>query len=193
MKLTKGKYDLTIDQVGVMLETGDYSILKRYRLVPGIIARRAFMRFLVDFAETFNSQKLDQVFEEELMLSKIRTKIQMLTLLYQGLLNELTYGVKNQIFADTFRENFFKDFSGMEDLKLIIKQMEKLTVQYKEYSIPKPTGGGPGMSFSEIVANVEMMLERTIPRDMRFYEFKRQFDLAVARAREIEKIRNKNG
>ena len=88
-----------------------------------------------------------------------------------------------------FRERYGKEYEGLEDLKSIIAEIEKLGMRLKTmYSPVEVIEQKKTMKFEEVVTHVEMIMERSIDREMKLYQFVYQFKLAVKRAEEMTKL-----
>ncbi len=75
----------------------------------------------------------------------------------------------------------------MEDLKIILAEIEKLGGHLKAIPEVKPQESEKALRFEEVVAMVEMILERSLDRNMKLYQFQYQYKLAVKRAEEMSK------
>ena len=189
MKWVKTKYDLSLNEVSLMFEKEDISILKAKRYVPGWILTAGYAKFMLQFSEMFNAQEVNQLFEGDVMRLKIVNRFNnVLAGLYHGLM--LT---DDDRFKAIYKEMFHRDYNGLQDLKVIISEMERLKGKYKELLTPeKKVQEGGKLSFEQVITYVEMVLERAIDREMKLYQFKFQYDLSVKRAKEFEKARLKN-
>ena len=193
MKLLKSKYDLTIREVSILFETDDLSILKLKRWVPGVLLRRHYERFMIEFSELFNKNEVANLLTEDIYRFKIILKVNnILFPLYQGLALELLLNRELPDFRKIYADVMGRPYNGNQDLKAIIKEIERLKSKLAEASTPvQRVTGHSKMSFEQVIANTEMILDRTLPRDMKLFEFKKQYDLAVLRAKEYEKLKHK--
>ena len=189
MKWVKSKYELTIREVSLMFETEDPRIISRWRWVPAFILNRYYAKFLLDFSEMFNAREVNNLIGEDIYRLKLINRANnILYPVYIGLMLNDSHPEFRRIFEDVMG----RKYNSKDDLKLIIKEIERLKSKLAEAGTAQDrVQGSEKMSFESVVANTEMMLERSLPRDMRLWEFKKQYDLAIARARELEKLKNK--
>jgi len=185
MKLFKDKYTLTLNEVSRMFETNDFSILKRFGFVPDFLLLRHYQRFSLEFAEMFNQSTVNELFIDDVMRLKIiNLSTNFLPLIYFGLMSS-----NEPYFREVFRERYGKEYEGLEDLKSIIAEIEKLGMRLKTmYSPVEVIEQKKTMKFEEVVTHVEMIMERSIDREMKLYQFVYQFKLAVKRAEEMTKL-----
>lgn len=186
MKLLKDKYTLSLNEVSRMFETGDYSILKRWRWVPGWLLKRHYEIFLADFAQMYNRETVNQLFEDDIMRLKIvNLATNLLPLLYNGLLfTEQPY------FRELYKNRYGHDYNGIEDLTAIITEINKLGHRLKVIQSPVAVvQEKESMKFEEVIGYVELILERSIDREMKLYQFAYQYRIAVKRAEEMGKIK----
>lgn len=188
MKLTKDKYSLTLNEVSRMFETGDFKILKRFKIVPAFLLVRQYERFSLEFSEMFNRDLMSQVFEDDVFKLKIiNLATNLLPVLYTGLLSS-----DHPYFRELYKERYGKEYESLADLKSIIAEIEKLGMRLK--TIPSPVAqveAKGAMKFEEVITYVEMILERSIDRNMKLYQFVYQYKLAVKRADEYAKMKDK--
>ena len=188
MRWFKDKYQITLDEVSLMLERDDRRLLCRSRWVPGWALNRYYSRFMLEFSELFNASEVSQLIDDDIMRLKIINRVNnILHPLYMGLLISDKPEFK-QIFYDTIG----KTYNSKEDLKLIIREIERLKDKIREMGSPEDQPKGK-LSFEEVITYVEMVLERSIDREMKLYQFKYQYDLAIKRSREWEKMKAKHG
>jgi hypothetical protein len=187
------KYTISLDRLSAMFETGNPRLLKRSRLVPDFIAREAYRRFMFQFNELFNAQEVESALSSDIMKAKIANKINvLLPALYHGLMLAKMYGIEDKYtkdFRDEFRKMYNREFRDLSDLDFILQEIKRLGGKMKElYAVlAQPVQQARKISFEEIIAATEMILERPIDRSMKLYQFKYQYDLAMKRAREMDR------
>ncbi len=188
MKLLRDKYSLTLSEVSIMFETNDMSVLKTRRWVPRWALRHHFRRFMLEFSELFNPAEVEEMVTADLMRLRITNRVNnLLHPLYMGLLLS-----DRKDFRDLYFELFGKKYNGKEDLKVILSEIDRMRSKMSEYTQAGTARTGAAVAFEDVITYVEVVLERSLPRDMLLFQFKHQYDLAVLRARELEKIR-RNG
>jgi len=188
MKLFKDKYTLTLDEVSQMFETNDFSLLKRFKFIPDFLLLKHYQRFSLDFAEMFNQEMINSLFTDDIMRLKIINLVSnYLPVLYNGLLM-----TDHPYFREAYRERYGKDYEGLDDLKSIIAEMEKLGIRLKTISTPVDVmERKDSMKFEAVINYVELILEMPIPRAMKLYQFKEKYNAAIARAQEMAKLKDK--
>lgn len=190
MKLIRGKYDLTLNEVSRMFETSDFSALKRFRWLPAFIALKQYERFSMEFAGMFNKDTLNNLIDNDVLRLRIEHIIlNVLPVLTAGLMTG------DPRFASAFKKRYNRDYTGTaDDLELIKGEIEKLTGRYKSLvpasQIVEEKGKG-SLKFEEIITYTEMILERSIDRNMKLYQFEYQYKLAVRKAEELQKMNQK--
>lgn len=186
MRFIKSKYELTLNEVSLLFETGKLSILKRSKYVPSFILKRGFEKFSVEFAEMFNREQVNQLIEDDIIKLKIINEVNNILMpLYMGLLIS-----ENPGFRKVYEAKFGRPYQKTEDLKIIIMEIDRLKHKITEFSHPeKKVKDAKKLFFEEVITYVETLMERNIDREMKLYQFKFQYDLAVKRAAEMEKMR----
>jgi hypothetical protein len=171
-----------------MFETGDFKLLKRWRWVPDFLIASQYAKFSLEFSEMFNRETINQVFDDDVFKLKIiNLATNLLPVLYTGL---MTTG--HPYFKEVYKQRYGKDYEGLPDLKAIIAEIEKLGMRLKTMPSPVQVIEQKGaMKFEEVITYVEMILERSIDREMKLYQFTYQYKLAVKRAEEFAKLKDK--
>lgn len=190
MKLFKTKYDITLDEVSLMYETGDTRILCKRRWIPAWMVNRYYQRFNLEFSELFNANEVSQLIDDDIMRLKIINRVNnILHPLYMGLLIS-----DKPEFRQIYYDMFGRTYNEKDGLKAIIREIERLKGKMKEMGMAgEAVQSGQKRSFEEVITYVEAVLERSLDRDMKLYQFKHQYDLAVRRAMEYEKMKRNNG
>jgi hypothetical protein len=172
-----------------MFEIEDFSIMKRFKFIPTFLLVKHYQRFSLEFAEMFNKDTISSLFLDDVMRLKIINLAQnLLPTIYIGLIS-----TNDQYFKDVFKERYGKDYTGGEDLKMIIAEMEKLKGKLGAIASPVVEMEKKGsLKFEEVITYVEMILERSIDRNMKLYQFTYQYKLAVKRAEEFQKTLERN-
>lgn len=189
MRLFKDKYDLTLDEVSLMFEKQQTSVLKRFRWLPDWLTRFYYDRFALQFNEQFNGDLINKMLDVDIMKLKLVNLLNnFLPTLYQGLMatNEDPDSEAGIYFRQLYRKRYAREYNGMEDLKMITADMKKLGIKLREIVTDQPKRSGEGMLFEDVIAHVEAILERSIPRDMKLYQFSKQYELALQRAKTLE-------
>ena len=188
MKLFKDKYTLTLDECSKMFETNDFRLLKRFKFIPDFLLVKHYERFSVDFAQTFNQEMVNALFTDDIMRLKIINLVSnFLPVLYSGLMM-----TEHPYFREAYRARYNKDYEGLEDLKSIIAEMEKLGVRLKTISTPvEVMERKDSMKFEAVINYVELILEMPIPRTMKLYQFKEKYNAAISRSQEMAKLKDK--
>jgi hypothetical protein len=182
----KTKYDLSLNEVSRMFETNDITILCKYRFIPARFALIRFSQFMVEFSEMFNRDEVNELLVDDIQRLKITNRVyNILAAMYQGLLM-----TGDQRFKDLYKETFGRDYNSLADLKVIISEIDRLKGKLKELGSPTKIQGKGTISFEQIITYVEMILDRSIDREMKLYQFKYQYDLAVKRAAEYAKMKS---
>ena len=108
--------------------------------------------------------------------------------LYTGLLYQPT-----PYLEDLYKHYFGKKPETGEDLIKILNEADRLAKRYKAmFQQEKPDDEeDKGASLEEVILGVEMILDRTIDRTMKIYQFKYYYDksLEVIRRRESAKYK----
>ena len=191
MKWFKDKYTISLNEVSLLFERGDLSILKRVRWVPARLLRGHYERFALEFSELFNQEIVNALFTDDLMRVKIMNRANIfLPSLYHALWF-IDFGqVKNdnaRYYLDLYREMYGRDYQGLKDLEPILNEIKRLHGKYKELASPEKVIENKGkMSFEQVITMVEMILERSINREMKLYQFVYQYDLAIKRAKAMK-------
>lgn len=190
MKLFHDKHTMSLNQLSLMFETNDIGLIRRFRWVPVRLCRRPFERFMIEFSELFNRNEVNDLMSDDFLRFRIITMASLsLPTLYRGLVM-----TDDPRFRAKYRERFGRDYTNLDDLKLILNEIGRLQGKLKEMGTPEKVIEEKGkMSFEEIVTYVELMLEKPIDRTLKLYQFKSQYDAAIRRARAMEKVRAKNG
>lgn len=163
------------------------------RHLPKAAVKRAYMRFIADYEQMFagSSSVMHRAETQKvLMWHKVET---ILPLLYQGLLY-----TPNEYFLSVYEE-FFGDAPNIEDneqmvaaLKKVLREKERLRAYYRErFETPQKQKEitDEGITFEDIIINTELVLEKPLSRELKLYQFKKYFDLALEIAR---KRKNEN-
>lgn len=188
MKLFKDKYTLTLNEVSLMFEQDRPRMICTRRWIPAFMVTRFYQKFMLEFAEMFNAKELSKMVEGDIYRMKIINRVSnILTPLYLGLM----LGERPE-FKQVYYDMFGRTYMGKEDLKYIIREIDHARAKLKETTAAGDTvHRAEKTSFEEVIANVEMILERPIDREMKLYQFEKQYRLAVKRAEEFEKMKNK--
>lgn len=188
MKLYKNRYTLTIQDVSELFETENPRLLCRCWL-PGFLVRRIYTRFLVEFAEMFNGREVQGLIMDDIYRLKIMNRVN--NILWPMsmiiLLNDT-----HPDFRKMYEEIMGRPYRSRDDIKLIIKEIERLKSKLEEAGSPMDkVQASSKLSFEQVIAHTEVMLDRSLDRNMKLYQFKKQYDLAIARAREYERIKQR--
>lgn len=184
------KYTITLNRCSQMFETLDTSLLLRFGWLPKFLITPRFEKFMIEFNELFNSKEIDSFYEDSFLKLKIFNKVNnLLPALYYGLVIS-----DNKTFLDTFKEMYGKDYEGFNDLELIINEIKRLNIKAKDmFYEEEKKEKRETLSLEKLITNTEAVLERSIDRTTKLFQFKHQYDLAVQRAKEFEKLKNKHG
>lgn len=194
MQLFHNKYSITIGRLSEMIDTQNPRLVCVHsRHLPKAAVKRAYMRFIADYEQMFagSSSVMHRAETQKvLMWHKVET---ILPLLYQGLLY-----TPNEYFLSVYEE-FFGDAPNIEDneqmvaaLKKVLREKERLRAYYRErFETPQKQKEitDEGITFEDIIINTELVLEKPLSRELKLYQFKKYFDLALEIAR---KRKNEN-
>lgn len=188
MRLFKDKHSITLNEVSVMFDREDPTVLRRFAWVPAAACRRYYTRFMIEFSELFNRNEINDLLSDDILRFKIvNTALLYLPMLYNGLLFS-----SDERFRELFKEKFGKDYTAIEDLKVIITEIDRLKGKLKELGTPQQVVESKGvMSFERVIDFVEQIRDLPIDRNIRLFQFKELYDGAVAKARQLEKARAK--
>lgn len=161
-----------------MFETDDITLISRVRL-PKFLIRWQYTRFMRTFDEMFSGGEVSKELKEESSKIALYNKIKnILPLLYLGLLYEETEYQK-----ELFKHYFGKDFEKGEDLMLIKNEIGRLSKRFKVMYPEKEVQSG-GLTLEELIVSTESILDRTIDRGLRLYQFKTYYDLAIKKVKD---------
>jgi hypothetical protein len=128
------------------------------------------------FDEMFSGQEISKAVKEESTQIAAYNKIKnILPILYLGLLYEETPYMK-----ELYLHLFGKEFKTGEDLLIIQSEIKRLTKRYKLMYKEKPMQ--EGSTLEELIIGVEMLLDRTIDRELKLYQFKTYHEMALKQA-----------
>lgn len=183
--LFHNKYTISIGRLSLLLDSQNINLVKRFNIpLPKFITVRAFNKFLREVKETLNKSAIEKDIEKSLIKTKLYNKA---FNLYPALVDLCSIGWSKEILEK------IKDITGielkrLEDRKLLIEETKRLQDKYREYLIEdKPEGG---VSFSQIIISIEIILEMNIPRDLKLFEFEYYMKAASEKIKQLEK---KNG
>lgn len=190
--MIKDKYTLSIQDVSVIFEKDSPRLISTVWL-PGFILRRYYARFLMEFSEMFNGHQMESLLSDDIYRLKIINRVNnILFPMYQGLALELFISREIPEFRKMYEEVMGRKYNGKEDLKAIIKEIERLKSKLAEVPAAEMVvSKNKKLSFEQVIANTEVILDRSLDRNMKLFQFKKQYDLAIARAKEYEKLRSK--
>jgi hypothetical protein len=129
------------------------------------------------FDEMFTGQEISKAVKEESIRIAAENRIKnTLPILYLGLLYEETPYMK-EVYLDLFG----KEFKVGEDLLIIQSEIKRLIKRYNlMYKKEKPAQ--EGTTLEELIIGVEMLLDRTIDRELKLYQFKTYHEMALRKA-----------
>jgi hypothetical protein len=179
------KYTISIGRLSILLDSQNINLVKRINIpLPKFFVVRAYNKFLHEVKETLNKSAIEKDIERTLIKTKLYNKA---FNLYPALVDLCSIGWTKEILER------IKDITGielkrLEDRKFLIAETERLQAKYREYLITeKPEGG---VSFSQIIISIEIILEMNIPRDIKLFEFEYYIKSASEKIKQLEK---KNG
>ena len=190
MKLFKDQYNITLEEVSMMFETDNIKVLSKYSILPIKIIKPYHKHFMIIFSEMFNSKEIESLIEDDNTKLRIIHRVyNILTPLYWLLLNyRFVSSEKKKLFKDKYKEIMGRDYNSDEDLKLIIGEIKRLKEKLTDFNnIPQKVIKNQKVSFEEVITYTENVLERTIDRRMKLFQFKREYDLAVKKAKQQER------
>jgi hypothetical protein len=184
----KNKYDLSLNDVSLLFERNDLSILKLSKFIPWFLVRKYYAAFILEFTDMFNPKEVSELIDQDMIRFKIANRVTLVLYpLYIGLMLSNAEGFKK-----IYKDMFGRPYNGIEDLKVIVNEIDRLKGKIKEMGTPEQMTQGRGkVSFEEVIIYVEAILDRGMDRNMKLYQFKFQYDLAIKRAKELEKINKK--
>ena len=181
------KYTMTLSRLSQMMETGNVGLMLRWGWLPGFVLKRRLAGIMAYVAEMFNADALDEGVEQSVMMMKaLNLANNLLPSLYFGLLY-----TKDERYVKEYENRYGKKPEFASDLREITKEIERLARKIKALSAQKPREKKEPVSLEKIITNTEAILDRGIDRNMKLYQFKEQYDLAVKRAREYQKMMDK--
>jgi hypothetical protein len=135
---------------------------------------------MTDFNEMFNEQEINNIIEDNVFRLMLLSDVDnILPALYIGL----------TMSDDIFFKNYYlvrygREYKNKADLSIIVEEQDRLLAKLR--NLPQRTRT-EGISFEELIAYTEALLDhKSIDRGIKLYQFKYQFDLAVARAKALE-------
>lgn len=160
-------YKLTIEDVSIIFESNDLSCF-------GLFFRGSkFNQFIKEYDSLFNKGASEKQFNANLFLMKMYVKQLKLRAMYDALIN--SDGVNSRA---EYLEMFGKEFEGIEDIKRIVKENERLSDKIKIMSQNTPEKK-ESITFNQLVIVVESSRNIPINRKTKLYEFKKMYDIEL--------------
>ena len=175
------RYTISIGQLTVLMDSGNMKLVKNTRLpLPVFMLRRAYARLLQEVAESINRTGLEQEIQSRIIRAKTFNKAYNL---YPTLVNliSVTWDKKH---LDLIKEITGLELKKLEDREYLIAEMKRLQDKYKELVKSERS---EGVSFAQIIVSTEILLEMSIDRNIKLYEFEYYMKAANEKLKQIEK------
>jgi len=160
-------YKLTIENVSIIFESNDLSCFGYF------FRRLKFNKFLKEYDSLFNKGGNDKQFNANLFLMKMYVKQLKLRAMYDALIN--SDGVNSRV---EFMSMFGKEFEGVEDIKRIVNEVDRLSDKIKIMSQNTPEKK-ESITFNQLVIMVESSRGLPINRETKLFEFKKMYDIEL--------------
>jgi len=140
---------------------------------------RKFNQFAKEYDSLFNKGSGDKEFNANLFLMKLYVKQLKLRAMYDALLNSEAVNSRAE-----FKLMFGKDFEGIEDIKRIVNENERLSDKIKIMSNVSPDKK-ESITFNQLVIMVESSRNIPINRNTKLFEFKKMYDIELEKWHKI--------
>jgi hypothetical protein len=163
-----------------MLDSGRHSLVKRWNIpLPKFMVIKAFNKLMYELAEVMNKTAIKQELETGVMRVKLYNKA---FTLYPALIDLVTLKWDEETLRRVEDLTGYK-LNNLDDLKVLVNETKRLQDKYKEYSVEAKKEGE--MSFVQVIISVEIVLERTISRDTKLYEFEHYLKAANEKIKQL--------
>jgi len=162
-------YRLTIENVSIIFESNDLSCFGLF------FRKQKFNQFLKEYDLLFNKGADDKQFNASLFLMKMYVKQLKLRAMYDALINSDAENSRAE-----FKLMFGKDFEGVEDIKRIVNENDRLSDKIRIMSQNAPDKK-ESITFNQLVIMVESSRGLPINRNTKLFEFKKMYDIELAK------------
>lgn len=164
------------------MDTADIRLVNRTKLpLPGFMLRKAYFKLLHEVSESINKTGIEQELQGGILRAKTFNKAYNL---YPALVTLVGITWDKQ-HLDTIKELTGLELKKLEDREFLINEMKRLQDKYKELI---KTERSEGVSFAQIIVSTEIILEMSISRDIKLYEFQYYMKAASEKIKQLEKL-----
>jgi hypothetical protein len=163
------------------MDSRDLNLVKRFKIpIPKILLQKAFNRLLKEVAETLNKSALEKEIESGILRTKLYNKA---FNLYPALVQIVSLSW-DQKHLDMIKEITGFELTKLEDRKVLIEETQRLQSKYREFIVEKPS---EGVSFTQVIVSVEIVLNMAISREIKLFEFQYYMKSASDKIKQLEK------
>jgi len=183
--LFHNKYTISIGKLGVLLDSQNINLVKRINIpMPKFLLSRAYSNLIVQVNETLNRTALNKEIETGILRTKLYNKA---FNLYPALVDlcSITWDDKHLKKIEEITGLVLKK---IEDRKFLIDETVRLQDKYRELLVEEKK---EGISFIQVIINVEIILDFKLDRNLKLYEFEYYMKMASDKIREIETANEK--
>lgn len=174
------RHTISIGRLAILLDNKDINLVKRWNIpMPKKLIQRAYEKLIVEVGETLNKSALEKEIESGVLKIKMYNKAYNL---YPAMVDLCS------ISWDAKHRELIKEITGIELVKLedreaLIAETKRLQDKYKELSKAQPV---EGVSFAHIIISTEVVLDFSISRDIKLFEFQYYMKAASDKIKQME-------
>lgn len=174
------RHTISIGRLAVLMDSRDLNLVKRFNIpLPKFMLKKAFNRLMKDVSETLNKTALEKEIESGIIKTKLFNKA---FNLYPAIITLLTICWDKE-HLDKIEEITGYRLTKLEDREILINETKRLQDKYKELSVQQRS---EGVSFVEVIVSTELILEMTLPRETKLYEFQYYMKKANDKIKQLE-------
>jgi len=182
MKLFYTTYTMTLERCSLLFETGNHNYLKRGQFpTTKKQLEKQYVKFQESFSKLFNQQAFKAMEEDTGYLIYLWNKSEnLLNALKKGLLFCEDPELKKAL-IEIYVDEFGHEPTNAKDYIKIDKRIEQLRSKLKtaQSQQEKPKTETKNQSFESLIANVGFILKKNIDRNMKLFQFKSEYEIAV--------------
>lgn len=174
------RHTINIGNLAIMLDAKDQSKVKRLNIpLPKKMVKKAYEKLLIEVNETLNKTALERELESGVLRVKLYNKA---FNLYPALVTlvSLTW---DQEHRDKIKEITGIELVKLEDRESLINETKRLQDKYKELIVKK---SDDGVSFSQVIISTEIVLDFSISRNIKLFEFQYYMKAASDKIKQLE-------
>lgn len=174
------RHTISIGRLAILLDNKDINLVKRWNIpLPKKIIRKAYDRLLLEVGETLNKTAFEKEIESGVLKIKMFNKA---FNLYPAMVDlcSITWDKEH---LDKIKEITGIELKRIEDRQALINETKRLQDKYKELNVSQPS---EGVSFAQVIISTEIVLDFSISRDIKLFEFQYYMKAASDKIKQME-------